>query len=264
MTEPGSREKNLAALRQFQVLLPGVPVRTSRGWVGYCSVVLFRLPRGWALYDTGHFADRSQLADRLRQAGVTPAEITCVVLSHLHFDHVLNLPLFPAAEVVVSRAELEYAEAVTTGRLEDLAVPDLWQAMLKGRRLQVVEEHLELGGGIQVETLAGHTPGGLVMFCEDPAPLTVCGDLIKNAWEAISGAPAFPGAAPEEAAANIRRVVAREGILVPGHDRPFVFVGSEVDYLVPFAWEVFGNFYPRSRDERLMTISLPAGKAGHP
>jgi glyoxylase-like metal-dependent hydrolase (beta-lactamase superfamily II) len=260
---PAHREKVSAVLRKFQVVLPGVPVRTSRGWVGYCSVVLFRLPQGWALYDTGHFADRSQLLDQLRRARVAPAEIACVILSHLHFDHVLNLSLFPAAEVVVSRAELEYAEAVTTGRLEDPAVPDFWQAILKGRRLQLVEEHLELDGGIQLETLAGHTPGGLVMFCEGPTPLTVCGDLIKNAWEAVTGAPAFAGAVPEEAGGNIRRVTAREGILIPGHDRPFVFSGAEVNYLMPFSWEVFGNFYPRSRDERLTAISLPAGKARH-
>lgn len=259
---PERREEVSAVLRKFKVVLTGVPVRTSRGWVGYCSVVLFRLHRGWALYDTGHFADRVQLREGLRRAGVAPAEIARVVLSHLHFDHVLNLPLFPAAEVVVSRAELEYAEAVTDGRLEDPAVPDFWQAMLKGRRLRMVEEHLELDEGLRLATLAGHTPGGLVMSCEGPAPLTVCGDLIKNAWEAISGAPAFPGAVPEEAAANIRRVAAAEGILIPGHDRPFVLVGSEVDYLAPFTWEVFGNFYPRERDERLMTISHPAGKAG--
>ncbi len=249
-----------AVLRKFQVVLTGVPVRTSRGWVGYCSVVLFRLPQGLTLYDTGHFSDRSQLIERLTVIGVTTGEIACVILSHLHFDHVLNLPLFPKAEVVVSRAELEYAEAVTAGRLEDSAVPDFWQEILKGHRLKMVEKHLELDGGIQLETMSGHTPGSLVMFCEAPAPLTVCGDLIKNAWEAISGAPASPGAVPSETSVNIRRVKSREGILIPGHDRPLVLNGSGVDYLVPFSLEVFGNFYPRPRDETLMTISLKPGK----
>lgn len=259
--KPESLEKALDALREFRVMLPGVPVRSTRGWVGYCSVVLFRLPQGWALYDTGHFADRSQLKDALRQAGVAPAEIACVVLSHLHFDHMMNLPLFPTAQVVVSQAELEYAEAVAVGRIEDLAVPEFWQVMLKGRRLQIVEKSLELDLGIRLETMGGHTPGGLVMFLEKPAPLCVCGDLIKNAWEAVTGVPAFPGAMPEESAANIQRVVSREGILIPGHDRPFAIEGSEVYYLMPLSWEVYGNFFPRSRDECILTVSLPEGKA---
>ena len=256
---PESRERACAALREFRVLLPGMPVRTSRGWVGYCSVVLFRLPMGWALYDTGHHADRVQLTEALDREGVAPAEIACVVLSHLHFDHVLNLPLFPTARVVVSRAELEYAEAVRAGRLEDPAVPDVWRVMLEGRRLTAVEEGLELAPGLRLEAMAGHTPGGLVMFSETPAPLCVCGDLVKNAWEAVTGEPAFAGAMPEEARTNIRRVAARGGVLIPGHDRPFALDGAGVNYLAPLYWEVYGTFYPRSRDERLVTISFPEG-----
>jgi N-acyl homoserine lactone hydrolase len=259
---PEDRERAMAALREFRVILPGVPVRSSRGWVGYCSVVLFRLPQGWALFDTGHYVDRNQLTDTLRQTGVAPAEISCIILSHLHFDHMLNLSLFPAAQVVVSRAELEYAEAVTAGRFEDSAVPEFWQIILKGHRLQIVEERLELGNGICLETFAGHTPGGLVMFGDRPMPLCVCGDLIKNAWEAVAGEPAFPGAVPEAGVANIRRVTTRGGIIVPGHDRPFALSGAAVDYLASFSWEVFGTFYPRSRDELLMTIALPEGKVG--
>ena len=39
------------------VLLSGVPGVTDRGWLGYCTVVLFLLEDGWALFDTGHQAE---------------------------------------------------------------------------------------------------------------------------------------------------------------------------------------------------------------
>ena len=90
-----------------RVLLPGIPGGTSRGYLGFCTVYLFRLDDRWALFDVGHYGDRHLLQAALSAAGLTPGEIEFVVLSHLHFDHSLNLPLFPRAEIFISAAELD-------------------------------------------------------------------------------------------------------------------------------------------------------------
>ncbi|MCF8104273.1 MAG: MBL fold metallo-hydrolase, partial [Desulfohalobiaceae bacterium] len=99
----------------IDVLLSGIPGKTSRGFLGYCTVVLFLLDGEWALFDTGHQADRHLLVDALTQRALTPADIKHVVLSHLHFDHILNLPLFKRAKVYISQAELDYAKLVCEG-----------------------------------------------------------------------------------------------------------------------------------------------------
>jgi glyoxylase-like metal-dependent hydrolase (beta-lactamase superfamily II) len=116
---------------QFKVLLPGVPAVTSRGYLGYCSVVLFDLGGEPALFDVGHHADRARLVEALREAGLTPGEIRHVVLSHLHFDHALNLPLFPQATVYLSRAERGYAAQVSAGRRVDHSLPDFCPRLLQ-------------------------------------------------------------------------------------------------------------------------------------
>ena len=123
----GTGERDLGDLR---VLLSGVPGVTDRGWLGYCTVVLFPLPDGWALFDTGHHSDRHLLFAALQASAIGPGDIRHVVLSHLHFDHCLNLPLFPNAEVYLSRAELDYARQVSAGEARDFSIPDFWPALL--------------------------------------------------------------------------------------------------------------------------------------
>lgn len=168
------------------VLLSGVPGMTDRGWLGYCTVVLFPLEDGWALFDTGHQSDRHILFSALHASDIRPADIRHVVLSHLHFDHSLNLPLFPSAEVYVSRAELDYARQVSAGEVRDFSIPDFWPALLDNRRVHIVDDDLRISPTKRLKVLPGHTPGCMAMFCEGPG-IAVCGDVIKNAWEAITG-----------------------------------------------------------------------------
>ncbi len=37
------------------ILFPGIPARSSRGFLGYCTVVLLPSEEGWLLFDTGHY-----------------------------------------------------------------------------------------------------------------------------------------------------------------------------------------------------------------
>ncbi|XP_076828876.1 metallo-beta-lactamase domain-containing protein 1 [Brachyhypopomus gauderio] len=53
------------------------------------------------LVDTGGPWDRDFLLSKLKDKGLTPADVTLVVCTHGHSDHVGNLGLFPSATVVV-------------------------------------------------------------------------------------------------------------------------------------------------------------------
>ncbi|NQU04270.1 MAG: MBL fold metallo-hydrolase [Syntrophaceae bacterium] len=246
-------------LEKFRILLPGVPAKSNRGWFGYCTVVLFPLRIGWALFDTGHYSDRDILLAALKAVGVDPEEIRHVVLSHLHFDHVLNLPLFRKASITISQAELNYASDVTAGRVEDFAVPDFWPALLKGRDIRIVEDTLVLEEGIEVVTMPGHTPGCLVMFCEEPVPTAVCGDVVKNAWEAVTGEATSACVDKHSIRESITKVLKRAEIIIPGHDRPFVLRDDGLDYLTAVTWKVHGNFFPGPLNETLLDLSTQEG-----
>lgn len=42
----------------------------------------------------------------MSSAGITPESVTKIVLTHTHFDHAANLPLYPNATVIVNRREM--------------------------------------------------------------------------------------------------------------------------------------------------------------
>lgn len=255
-------ENDARVLESLKILLCGVPAKSDRGWLGYCTVVLLRLGSGWALFDTGHYSDRSQLLESLKAVGVAPQEVQHVICSHLHFDHVLNLPLFPNASIVISQAELDYADRVSAGAIEDPSIVDFWPVLLKERKILAVSDSLWLEEGIEVVTLPGHTPGCLAMFVNGPSPTAVCGDVIKNAWEAMRALPSTPAANSDASRKSMEYVLARSRVIVPGHDRPFIPSGKSVEYLRPFTWKIYGNFFPQPQDAVLFDLALAAGVCG--
>ena len=173
----------------FKVLLQGVPARSNRGWFGYCTVTLFRLERRWALFDTGQYCDRDELYKALKAVDVKPEQIRFVVLSHLHFDHILNLPMFPNATVFVSKREIDHAENVMAGRSQDTAIVDLWSTLIEDHPIELVVDRMQIDKELSLKVLPGHTPGCLALFCSCSTNTAVCGDILKNGWETITRQP---------------------------------------------------------------------------
>ena len=246
-------------LEGLKILLPGVPVRSNRGWMGYCSVVLFPLKDEWGLFDTGHYSDRFLLMEVLKTLQITPDDIRWVVLSHLHFDHVLNLSLFKNATVFLARAELEYAEKVLEGSVEDPSIPEIWPELLRNRDVQLIDRMVKLDHGVELVNFPGHTPGCLAMFYERLKTVAVCGDVIKNAWEAETGVPGYPGVATQQTRNNVKQIKERSDIIIPGHDRPFQICSGGVDYLTDLNWQVTGSFFPGNQNEVLINLDLEKG-----
>lgn len=239
------------------VLMPGIPGATSRGFLGFCTVCLFKIDGQWALFDTGQYNDRLYLLEALNQAGVSPQQIRYVVLSHLHFDHVLNLPLFKQAEVLVSKAELQYAENVCTGQLQDPCLVDAWQGFLEGRMLHRLDAVQEIASGLEFFTLPGHTPGCMALMIHAEGKTTaICGDVIKNAWEAVNRKSKTALAGEDIAAKSIEKVLEMAQIIVPGHDRPFVMRGGKPHFLNSTQFSVHMSAYPEGPDHAVLELKL--------
>lgn len=103
-----------------------------------------------------------ELPRLLPRAGVRPEDVTTVVLSHLHLDHVgWNAgpagPTFPNATYVVQQAELDHSRA-TSGD------PDGTHALqvgplIEAGALRAVDGRHRLGPGLEVTRTPGHSPG---------------------------------------------------------------------------------------------------------
>lgn len=256
---PFSNGRSAIPPRCLDILLEGVPVVSSRGYLGYCTVVLFRIGDDWAVFDTGHYNDRHLLLEALSARGLRPDDVRHVILSHLHFDHVLNLPLFREASIYLAEAEVGHAERVSSGAVTDHALVDFWEVLLEGRKLNLVPDSAEIGEGWRLSLSPGHTPGCLALLYDGPDGKTaVCGDAVKNAWEAVTGQAAMTLAGQDLSRASIQALTEAGRVVIPGHDRPFLMQAGAPKFLRACRWELRADWYPQPRDRVFLSLSSRA------
>ncbi|MGI5237777.1 N-acyl homoserine lactonase family protein [Dactylosporangium sp. CA-139066] len=161
-------------------------------------------------------------AAALAAAGVDPADVRQVVLTHLHWDHCGNNDLFPNAEFVVQREELRYAIAPGAGDdrlfydMLGLGAP-VWLAQIE--RIAAVDGEARVAEGVRVVPLPGHTPGsqGIVVDTGRGRAL-IAGDTVPtyHHWrERIPNAVHYDLAVYEQ---TLRRMEALDCHVIPSHD----------------------------------------------
>ena len=125
----------------------------------------------------------------LRELDVAPDQITDVVCSHLHHDHIGwlsdgQVPYFPNATIHVERHDLDYF--LGAGRGEEAYFAALYAAMPTTRRLAPVLDRIEpwdgdarIARGVDMVFAPGHTPGNsyTVLSCGTERAL-VLGDTV--------------------------------------------------------------------------------------
>jgi N-acyl homoserine lactone hydrolase len=139
-------------------------------------------------------------ADALARIGITADSVTQVVLTHKHFDHAAAAADFPAAEVVIQRAELERHQAALA-EPERLAAElratdsDLLE-MLSRCRLRPVSGAAAAGPLAVVPALDTHTAGSQYAVLATPdGPLVFAGDNV-SAYENVEGGAGRTGPVP--------------------------------------------------------------------
>lgn len=149
--------------------------------------------------------DAHLLEPRLREIGVSAADIKHVVLSHLHYDHGGCLAQFRHAQIWIQRREYEHAFAPEPGFAyfrDEYVIP--------GLQWRLCEGDWELMPGVRFIDTRGHTQGHQSAIIELPQTGTVilpfdAGDLQENFDREV-----LPGEScdDEAALASIRRIKA--------------------------------------------------------
>src|SRR5215213_6002670 len=145
----------------IDILVQGFPGKTvCHGGLGWSTVALVRGRDRVILIDAGNFGMRRLITERLAAHGLTPNDVTDVVLTHAHYDHSINWPMFGAARVLIGKQELEWAVAQPLGHH---TIPEFYVRELAiSPQLHNVEIAEEVLPGITAYAGPGHTPGHLV------------------------------------------------------------------------------------------------------
>lgn len=158
------------------------------------NAYLVRMPGHTVLVDTGMGKDPEEdsghLTEQLAEAGVAPADIDLILITHDHFDHIGGLlkadgtRAFPKAVLRVARREHTFwteEPSRLPERLRDRApkLKALFGVYEKAGAFRPFEDGEELAPGLRALPAHGHTGGHTVYaFTSEGQELWCIGDLI--------------------------------------------------------------------------------------
>jgi N-acyl homoserine lactone hydrolase len=154
-------------------------------------------------------------AAQLAQAGFAPEQVTHLVLTHTHIDHVGGIDAFPNATIVVGAAE------------RALEQPLYWPGgsgpEWPTARYLPIECDTELVPGVTLLTTPGHSPGHLSLLVELPrtGSVMLTGDAINRADELASGdfGAAWDAEQARTSAERLARIAReRRALVIYGHE----------------------------------------------
>jgi glyoxylase-like metal-dependent hydrolase (beta-lactamase superfamily II) len=164
--------------------------------------------------------------EALATLGVRPEDVTDIIISHIHWDHVDGVDLFPQARIWLQRAEYEH-HTNDSGAVLDRAIdPDdakMLAALKRAGRIQLVDgDSVEIIPRIVVYTGGKHTfasqyvqastLAGTVIFASDNAY------LYENLERHRPIAQTLDTLSNLRAQARMLRLASEPRLVVPGHD----------------------------------------------
>jgi glyoxylase-like metal-dependent hydrolase (beta-lactamase superfamily II) len=212
------------------------------------TVVVLNVGDKFIMIDSGSGVGQWQptavsLPGNMKAAGIDPAKISTILISHFHPDHIFglmekgsNAPIYPNAELVVNATE--YKWWTEAGRVEKL--PDARKAL--GTRIQavfptwknfkLVEGEGEVAPGIRLVNAPGHTPGHSAFLVASGAQQLMISNDTAYVPALLAPHPEWQGAydqdgplAVESRRKLIDRVIA-DKLMVCGAHFPFPGAGS--------------------------------------
>lgn len=161
-----------------------------------CNVTLMRSGDRTVLFDVGSGPDfapnAGTLLESLEALDVAPEDVTDVVFTHAHPDHLWGLlddfddPLFTQATYMMGKTEWDYWMNPNT--VDEIGEARTVFAVGAARRLQIIEDNItlfndgdEILPGVAARATLGHTPGHMSMEVRSGTEaVMILGDCIGN------------------------------------------------------------------------------------
>jgi glyoxylase-like metal-dependent hydrolase (beta-lactamase superfamily II) len=167
--------------------------------------------------------------EAVKLAGVLPEEITDIVISHAHWDHMGGIDLFPKATVWIQKEEFWYytggawQAGGAHGGIDPEDAQELVRLNTEGRVRMVDGDDVEIFPGIRAYTGARHTYASQYLRVEGHPPFVLASDN-SYLWRNLQERKASATFSDADHAANIKnqaRMIEQAGSMervIPGHD----------------------------------------------
>jgi len=167
--------------------------------------------------------------EAVRTAGVAPEEVTDIVISHAHWDHMGSLDLFPKAQIWIQKDEYRYYTSDAWqpggnhGGIDPEDVMELLQLNTEGRVHLVDGDDVEIFPGIRAYTGSRHTYASQYLRVDGNPPYVLASDncyFYLNLSAHLASAT-FSDADHDANIAQQARMIQLAGSpdrVIPGHD----------------------------------------------
>ena len=191
---------------------------------------------GWGLDAGSEYTDVSNVCTNLRIFGLTPEDITHVILTHLHYDHAAGCsftneqaktkPTFPNAKYYVHQQEwnfaLEQSKGPQLSYSERYRLDELYRLVSDERFTFLSEDITEIMNGITAVKTGGHTPGHQIVIMESNGEKAYyMGDLLPTEYQlneyAMEKADIYPLEAKKKKVRILQQVCDEKALLLFYH-----------------------------------------------
>jgi glyoxylase-like metal-dependent hydrolase (beta-lactamase superfamily II) len=167
--------------------------------------------------------------EAVKLAGVNPEEVTDIVISHAHWDHMGGIDLFPKAVVWIQKEEFRYYTGPAWqpggdhGGIDPEDVQQLVRLNIEGRLRLVDGDNVEIIPGIRAYTGGRHTFASQYLRVDGNPPFVLSSDnvyLYRNLAEHKPSATFTEADHAANIAAQSRMIELAGSVdrIVPGHD----------------------------------------------
>ena len=186
----------------ISVFSPGIDEGEKKTLTDSCYLVVH--PKGTLMWDTGladelaalpdgkqlgkafHVRLKQPLSAQMKAIGHAPESVRYLGLSHMHFDHIGNVGLFPKATLLMQKEELQSAFGPEAAKFGN--DPKNYPTLGANPKQELSGDHDVFGDGtVIIKRAVGHTPGHQMLFLKlkKTGKILLSGDLAhftKN-WE---------------------------------------------------------------------------------
>lgn len=197
----------------------------------------------------------------LKECGVRPQDVTHVILTHAHFDHIGGLKFFPNAKIFIQKKELEsWMWILAKGSrfrslqagLNPADILYLTQANIEGRLELVDGERENLLPGIHLyPAFDTHTAGSqyvVVQTGQGHDKIVLSGDVVYT-YKNLNGGDANDPCFVPPGLAN-----GSQTRLIESAEEMLGMVGNDERRIIPMHEEQLSKLYPSRVTERALTL----------
>ena len=200
----------------FQHIVGPVFFRTSMGFDS--NIILIKTDNRVVLVDTGTGMHASSIERELQSFGVTYEDVTDIVLTHSHIDHIGGVPAILKAGEPKIYLHKEEADRINSGDMT-LTLASTFGAQLPPLRIDVALKEGDVLTFDDVKLHVYHTPGhsiGSICLHEKRLNLLITGDTMFPGGS--FGRVDFPTGNPAALVASLKRIAELDfEIALAGH-----------------------------------------------